>query len=135
MSRKIIDKDFFEPAGFLQMLRVFGLFDVGVDAEGNPLQIPVHLLEAGEAQLLHRLKRDETTATGRHMRVLTREFRGRASPECLPHERCRLGSWGYSRMDKRRRVVITGIGCINPLGNDVETMWSALKAGRSGVGP
>ena len=34
----------------------------------------------------------------------------------------------------RRRVVITGIGVINPLGNDVETMWSALKAGNSGVG-
>ena len=34
----------------------------------------------------------------------------------------------------RRRVVVTGIGCINPLGNDVETMWSALKEGKSGVG-
>lgn len=35
----------------------------------------------------------------------------------------------------RRRVVITGIGCINPLGNDIETMWSGLKEGKSGVGP
>jgi 3-oxoacyl-[acyl-carrier-protein] synthase II len=34
----------------------------------------------------------------------------------------------------KRRVVVTGIGCINPLGNDVETMWSALKEGKSGVG-
>jgi 3-oxoacyl-[acyl-carrier-protein] synthase II len=34
----------------------------------------------------------------------------------------------------RRRVVVTGTGCINPLGNDVETMWSALKEGKSGVG-
>jgi 3-oxoacyl-[acyl-carrier-protein] synthase II len=34
----------------------------------------------------------------------------------------------------RRRVVITGIGCINPLGNDIETMWSGVKEGRSGVG-
>ena len=34
----------------------------------------------------------------------------------------------------RRRVVITGMGCINPLGHDVETMWSALKEGKSGVG-
>ena len=34
----------------------------------------------------------------------------------------------------RRRVVITGMGCINPLGNDVETMWSGVKEGRSGVG-
>ena len=34
----------------------------------------------------------------------------------------------------RRRVVVTGIGCINPLGNDIETMWSALKESKSGVG-
>ena len=34
----------------------------------------------------------------------------------------------------RRRVVVTGIGVINPMGNDVETMWSGLKAGKSGVG-
>ncbi|MDP6722459.1 MAG: beta-ketoacyl synthase N-terminal-like domain-containing protein, partial [Pirellulaceae bacterium] len=33
----------------------------------------------------------------------------------------------------RRRVVVTGIGVINPLGHDVETMWSALREGRSGV--
>lgn len=32
-----------------------------------------------------------------------------------------------------RRVVITGLGCISPLGNDVESTWSALLAGRSGV--
>jgi 3-oxoacyl-[acyl-carrier-protein] synthase II len=34
----------------------------------------------------------------------------------------------------RRRVVVTGIGLINPLGNDVETVWSALREGKSGVG-
>lgn len=34
----------------------------------------------------------------------------------------------------RRRVVITGIGCINPMGHDVETMWSGLKESKSGVG-
>ncbi|HAN97082.1 MAG TPA: beta-ketoacyl-[acyl-carrier-protein] synthase II [Planctomycetaceae bacterium] len=34
----------------------------------------------------------------------------------------------------KRRVVITGIGCINPMGNDVETMWQGLREGRSGVG-
>ncbi len=33
----------------------------------------------------------------------------------------------------RRRVVITGMGCINPMGHDVETMWTGLKAARSGV--
>ncbi|MEX1040998.1 MAG: beta-ketoacyl-[acyl-carrier-protein] synthase family protein [Pirellulaceae bacterium] len=33
-----------------------------------------------------------------------------------------------------RRVVITGLGMINPMGHDVETVWSALKEGKSGVG-
>ncbi|MDD5056360.1 MAG: beta-ketoacyl-ACP synthase II [Sideroxydans sp.] len=33
-----------------------------------------------------------------------------------------------------RRVVITGMGAITPLGNDVETFWNNLLAGRSGAG-
>jgi 3-oxoacyl-[acyl-carrier-protein] synthase II len=37
-------------------------------------------------------------------------------------------------MSARRRVVVTGLGMINPLGNDVKTVWDALVAGRSGVG-
>lgn len=32
-----------------------------------------------------------------------------------------------------RRVVITGIGAISPLGNDLESTWSAMKEGRSGI--
>ena len=34
----------------------------------------------------------------------------------------------------KRRVVITGLGLISPVGNDVETGWSNLVAGRSGIG-
>ncbi|MEA3440003.1 MAG: beta-ketoacyl-ACP synthase II [Chloroflexota bacterium] len=33
----------------------------------------------------------------------------------------------------RRRVVITGLGCISPLGNGVESTWENLIAGKSGV--
>jgi 3-oxoacyl-[acyl-carrier-protein] synthase II len=33
------------------------------------------------------------------------------------------------------KIVITGLGAITPLGNDVETFWSNLIAGKSGVGP
>src|SRR5262245_28997775 len=35
----------------------------------------------------------------------------------------------------RRRVVITGLGAINPMGHDVETVWKGLKESKSGVGP
>ncbi|CUS04635.2 3-oxoacyl-[acyl-carrier-protein] synthase II [Candidatus Promineifilum breve] len=34
-----------------------------------------------------------------------------------------------------RRVVITGLGAITPLGHDVDSTWAAIKAGRSGIGP
>jgi 3-oxoacyl-[acyl-carrier-protein] synthase II len=40
-----------------------------------------------------------------------------------------------SRTIELRRVVITGMGTVNPLGNDVATTWSALCKGVSGVGP
>jgi len=35
----------------------------------------------------------------------------------------------------RREVVITGVGCITPVGNDVSTMWENIRGGVSGVGP
>ena len=35
----------------------------------------------------------------------------------------------------KQRIVITGLGAVTPLGNDVPTLWEALVAGRSGVGP
>jgi 3-oxoacyl-[acyl-carrier-protein] synthase II len=34
-----------------------------------------------------------------------------------------------------RRVAITGLGAVTPLGNDVETTWAGLISGRSGIGP
>jgi beta-ketoacyl-acyl-carrier-protein synthase II len=34
-----------------------------------------------------------------------------------------------------RRVVVTGLGVVSPLGSDVETFWSRLVAGESGIGP
>ena len=34
-----------------------------------------------------------------------------------------------------RRVVITGMGALTPVGNDVDTMWTNLVAGKSGIAP
>jgi len=34
-----------------------------------------------------------------------------------------------------RRVVVTGLGLVTPLGGDVETSWANLIAGKSGAGP
>jgi 3-oxoacyl-[acyl-carrier-protein] synthase II len=36
-------------------------------------------------------------------------------------------------LNGRRRVVITGLGAVTPLGNDVETSWQNLTAGKSGA--
>lgn len=35
----------------------------------------------------------------------------------------------------KRRVVVTGLGAITPVGNDVAATWSALLSGKSGTGP
>jgi 3-oxoacyl-[acyl-carrier-protein] synthase II len=34
-----------------------------------------------------------------------------------------------------RRVAVTGMGAVTPVGNDIGSMWSALSAGRHGIGP
>src|SRR5919204_997273 len=36
-------------------------------------------------------------------------------------------------LNGRRRVVITGLGAVTPLGNDVESTWQNLVAGKSGA--
>jgi len=35
----------------------------------------------------------------------------------------------------KRRVVITGLGALSPIGNNVNDFWSAIKAGKSGAAP
>jgi 3-oxoacyl-[acyl-carrier-protein] synthase II len=37
--------------------------------------------------------------------------------------------------DGERRVVVTGMGALTPIGNDVTTFWDGLVNGRSGIGP
>jgi 3-oxoacyl-[acyl-carrier-protein] synthase II len=35
----------------------------------------------------------------------------------------------------QRRVVVTGLGIISPVGNDIESAWDSIVNGRSGIGP
>jgi 3-oxoacyl-[acyl-carrier-protein] synthase II len=44
-------------------------------------------------------------------------------------------AWPEEESVARVRVVVTGMGCVSPLGNNLETTWRALLAGTSGVGP
>lgn len=37
-------------------------------------------------------------------------------------------------IDKKRRVVVTGMGAVSPIGLDISSMWESLIAGKSGVG-
>ena len=38
-------------------------------------------------------------------------------------------------MTENRKVVVTGMGAVTPLGNDVAQTWDGLKNGRNGIGP
>ena len=41
----------------------------------------------------------------------------------------------YICMGKNRRVVVTGMGAITPIGNSVEEFWNGIKEGKTGFGP
>src|SRR5262245_43204298 len=64
-----------------------------------------------------------------------------AAPEVLSgrHRGRNVEGSGNERMVRRavepRRVVVTGMGIISPLGSDPDTFWSRLTAGESGIGP
>src|SRR5687767_1941570 len=52
---------------------------------------------------------------------------------------CRASAWERGRFTKSlmiadRRVVITGLGVVTPIGNDVDTFWRNLQNGVSGIG-
>jgi 3-oxoacyl-[acyl-carrier-protein] synthase II len=45
---------------------------------------------------------------------------------------------GYNNLRRARmkkRVVVTGLGCVSPVGNNVKDTWQALLAGKSGAAP
>jgi 3-oxoacyl-[acyl-carrier-protein] synthase II len=36
---------------------------------------------------------------------------------------------------EQKKVVVTGLGVVSPIGNDIPSFWESVKAGRSGIGP
>ena len=38
-------------------------------------------------------------------------------------------------MSENRRVVVTGLGAVTPLGNTARETWEGMKAGKNGIGP
>jgi nodulation protein E len=40
-----------------------------------------------------------------------------------------------SKSKPGRRVVVTGLGAVTPIGTNVDEFWAGLKAGKSGVSP
>ena len=63
-------------------------------------------------------------------------FRGKTK-HTLQHNRVmtRLKINHHTETMELKRVVVTGLGAISPLGNDVESTWLAAKEGKSGAGP
>src|SRR4030042_6951575 len=47
---------------------------------------------------------------------------------------CHDGRRSMATRKRGRRVVVTGVGAVTPLGNDVHAYWEGVTAGRSGVG-
>ena len=46
-----------------------------------------------------------------------------------------LATVSYTHLDVYKRQVITGMGAVTPVGNDVSALWESLKTGKCGIGP
>lgn len=42
---------------------------------------------------------------------------------------------GKEREEMKRRVVVTGLGAVTPIGNNVDEFWKSVKEGKCGIGP
>ncbi len=103
----------FDPPTLLQMLKLLGMFTVGRTTDGKPLAIPAG---AGLAAQQHH---------GGRSSVCKSDLSAAATFHPL---------FQQSGSIMRRRVVVTGVGFITPMGTEVEQVWSGLKEGASGVG-
>src|SRR6266702_1095158 len=69
--------------------------------------------------------------------------RPRSKPKGNFSKPCKASAWARAKnsdspvtffMNNDRRVVITGLGVVTPVGNDLETFWKNLVEGKSGIG-
>src|SRR5207247_10800337 len=60
---------------------------------------------------------------------------GPKTPSGQPARESPSTAGGWSWPAAPRRVVVTGMGMLSALGNDVASSWEGLVAGRSGIGP
>ena len=58
---------------------------------------------------------------------------GLATPSPRPHPPSPEDSPSVRKPDYDRRVVVTGLGVVSPVGNDVKTVWDNLTHGVSGL--
>src|SRR2546423_1218048 len=79
---------------------------------------------------------DRSGPRPRRHRTLARRDDGIPRRRARRHPRAvRLTYYQRMKRDARRRVVVTGLGMITPLGTSVEKTWEGIVAGRSGIGP
>src|ERR1700691_2374774 len=70
-------------------------------------------------------------------RITSSGFRGNDAPASeIPRSRVEEGPCALMRMTiQQRRVVVTGVGLVSPVGVGTEVTWKALLQGESGIGP
>ncbi len=97
---------------------------LGEEAAGKSLFDPANLLAMLRLLRVFDVGREPTAA------------RCRCPPACwLPNNRPLPVKVSLNKVQSmRRRVVITGVGCVTPMGTEVERVWQGLKEGASGVG-
>ncbi len=76
-----------------------------------------------EAEHIHTVGRGDRARSHQTQRLTVRQGRIRWPPAIRASN------------SQRRRVVVTGMGVISPVGNDVESFWKSIAEGRSGIGP
>ena len=110
----------------------FGMYDVGATTDGQPLELPPFYAEA-EREPSGRA--DPQSAKPESRPADADERQRSADSDALDvRQLSRSVRIRQCKLTMRRRVVVTGMGCVTPLGNDVETLWAGLKEGKSGVG-